>query len=422
MSVYLTDVLFFVLLLFWVVNFLKQGRKFSIFNFQFSIKLQFLSSKLKNPNLYLFLFIIISAISIKNFDNYSISWFQWGKLVEFIVFYYYLSRYAFSKFGLNGFFLAIITSGVFQSIIAYFQYAKRSNIGFKYLGESFLSADLPGVASFIMPDGEKIIRAYGTTPHPNVLAIFLLTGLFGFYLSYLYIHIHREKKPLADGMDWFLVSSYVVMLFGFLFTFSRTIIFAWLMSFLARSVMSLRKNYINIWRIFSRDRLFVVIVSSMAVMIIFSFLYQDKIISRLLINSEDQAVQLRGFYNSEVIHGNISYFGIGTGNFINWMVKNNPYLPYYAYQPVHNIYLLIYSENGILGISAFLLFLFFSGKRFLLSDAFKRFDGLAVFVFIGTLLFIGFFDHMFWTLQQGRFVFWSALALGTFVLDKNTQN
>ena len=63
-SVYLTDVLFFVLLLFWVVNFLKQGRKFSIFNFQFSIKLQFLSSKLKNPNLYLFLFIIIFPVTL----------------------------------------------------------------------------------------------------------------------------------------------------------------------------------------------------------------------------------------------------------------------------------------------------------------------------------------------------------------------
>ena len=75
-------------------------------------------------------------------------------------------------------------------------------------------------------------------------------------------------------------------------------------------------------------------------------------------------------------------------------------------QPAHNFYLLIGAETGILGLVALLGLLIFTSKKIFKKQQFsnlamKQFHPPLVISF-GAILFLGLFDHYFYTLQQGQ--------------------
>lgn len=395
-SVYATDVLLFILIIFWAFNFKK-------FNF-------------KKYEYFLFVLIFISGISIKNSIVPAVSWFQLVKLIEFIVFYFYLSRYAFNKFGLVNVFQVVLLSGVFQAILAILQFLKQSDLGLRYLGESMINNQLLGIASFYLPTGEKIIRSYGTTPHPNVLSTFLFLGMFSFYVVYLYSKLHSDHEPLADKWDVLVGISYCIILFAFFTTFSRVVVFIWFVSFCIRSaIIRIFRHYRLVFGTKEgRKRIKFILLSSLFVIVLFSSLYFTEIISRTNIGSEDQAVKLRSLYNEEALKIR-NPFGVGLGSFVGWLMDKDPLLLTYYYQPVHNIYLLIYSEIGIFGLLAFVVFAGSLLRDFILKTRLKKSYHLSSLVFFSSLLFIGFFDHFLWTLQQGRIIFWFTMALLTYL-------
>ena len=395
-SVYATDILLVVLLIFWFLDF----------------KLKFQKS-----DYFLVAFLTVSVISITNSTNPIVSWFQWFKLVEFSIFYWYLINYALGKFKLYNSFLAIFIGGILQSVIAIIQFLKQSSVGLRLFGESIINSDLSGVASFYLSDGEKIIRAYGTTPHPNVLAVYLFLALFSFYFVYLYSRLHSEHNPLADNWDKTMLVFYGVLLFAFFTTFSRTIIFIWFVAFALRTIsIRLIRHYRLVFGTKDgRKRIKAILLVNLCVLVIFGSLYFNEIKARLIISSEDQAVELRTFYAGESLKTGFNLFGVGIGNFTGWLAENKPNLPNFTYQPVHNIYLLIYSETGILGILFFVTFLIYIIKDFVLKTHLKKSYHFSLLFFLCSLLFISFFDHLFLTLQQGRFVLWSTLGLLTYL-------
>ena len=92
------------------------------------------------------------------------------------------------------------------------------------------------------------------------------------------------------------------------------------------------------------------------------------------------------------------------------MVKD-PNLPRNLYQPVHNIYLLVYSEIGIIGFVLFLLFIGGLLYEFVKRVKMRKMWDYSFLLVTGSVLLIGLFDHFLLTIQQGRFVFWLSLAL-----------
>ena len=146
-------------------------------------------------------------------------------------------------------------------------------------------------------------------------------------------------------------------------------------------------------------------------MVIFSAVFYKDIKNRATISSQDEAVVMRIYYNKESLKSRGNLFGIGLGNFVNWFMANDPYRPKWFYQPVHNIYLLVYSETGLAGIISFVLFLFFLIKKFINETKLKSMQEYSILIMASSLLFIGLFDHYLLTLQQGRFMFWLTLAL-----------
>ena len=91
--------------------------------------------------------------------------------------------------------------------------------------------------------------------------------------------------------------------------------------------------------------------------------------------------------------------GIGLGNFLVQLPEVLPSRQIYFLQPVHNIYLLVLAETGIIGCVAFLL---------LVKRSIKKFN-----VSLIALLLLGLVDHYPLTLQQGQLLFTLVLSLST---------
>jgi O-antigen ligase len=77
-------------------------------------------------------------------------------------------------------------------------------------------------------------------------------------------------------------------------------------------------------------------------------------------------------------------------------------------QPVHNLYLLIASEIGVIGALAFCIFLFALIARLIKNKSIEA--GLALALLVG-LLFFGLFDHFLWDIQAGKLMLWLVIAL-----------
>ena len=92
-------------------------------------------------------------------------------------------------------------------------------------------------------------------------------------------------------------------------------------------------------------------------------------------------------------------FGVGSGNFILELSKLNLFslAEIRLLQPVHNVFLLILAENGIIGLLLFVSFLLVIARQITTKPK--------VAIFIVILVFAS-LDHFLWTLQQGQLLFW----------------
>jgi O-antigen ligase len=293
----------------------------------------------------------------------------------------------------------IFFSGIAQSIIALFQFLFQKSLGLKYLGESLLNPQILGVAKLEV-NGEKFVRAYGTFPHPNLLGIFLFLSL----ILGIYLFLNR-KKLLISLNRLYLLGGIALILIGILVTFSRSI---WFITFLLGLLLVLRYSQNLIRPDFKiKNSVLYIAVTFFFFLIIFGIFYQF-IYSRICYqNCQDQSLILRQKYSnfSQQIIQNNSLLGIGMGQFSSYFETVNPYnLDKWDIQPVHNMYLLITSEVGLIGLALILLF-------FLNKADFRFFKNpLLAFLFLAFLI-IAFFDHYFWTLPQGQFILWLTLAL-----------
>ena len=127
--------------------------------------------------------------------------------------------------------------------------------------------------------------------------------------------------------------------------------------------------------------------------------------SRVTISPQEEAVTQRLYYNglaAETISQH-RLLGVGIGQSVAELMRAKPRYPALFYQPVHNLYLLVASETGLLGL---LFFLGWLGTVLWRSRSHP-------FLLVPCLLLLvaGLFDHFFWTLQQGSLLFWLAASL-----------
>ncbi|KKR47042.1 MAG: hypothetical protein A3A97_04150 [Candidatus Terrybacteria bacterium RIFCSPLOWO2_01_FULL_40_23] len=353
-------------------------------------------------------FVILSSIYAINDES---SLWQLFKLIEFILLF--IAAQVFSSKNIkDGLVYGLAAGATFQSIIAFLQFRFQHEAGFWILGESPINVNMPGVAETIITNA-SVLRAYGTTPHPNILAAYLAVTIIilsAYLINYFkWTKEEKDKKSTAQK----IVFGGVILLsfFGIILTASRVswfvlasglcILFFWVL---------MQKKY---W---FKPILSVAGINATAIFFVFLALYPF-IVPRLTVNRYEQAVGLRLFYNqiAREIIGERPLTGVGSGAFSEHIGKPSPtfQLKNWLYQPVHNIYLLIGAENGLPALAAFIAFvgavLFFGIKNIVKNEQDKIFR-FGVFISACAILFIGLFDHFPWTLQQGRMMLWLLLA------------
>ena len=381
---YLTDILFILILLFWILR--KRKQRF----FKDSLKL----IKFKSPSFWLLAFLIFSLVSLIQAKNIGLGFYSWFKLLEMIILFFYL-KYNFKKlFSFEKISYIFVFSGLFQSFIAIGQYIQQKSLGLKFLAESSLNPEMAGVAKIIV-DGVKIIRVYGTFPHPNVLAAFIFICIF--FTLYLFF-----KRNNSFSKKLFLIISYLILTTSLFLTFSRIVIIVFLLLNLIYFILLFKKHKKQVLIIFLLFLIFLFIIT---------YLIWPEVSSRFHVSVGDQAISLRLFYSqtSFLIIQEYPLIGIGFGNFV-WEIREMlDLLSSWIHQPVHNIYLLIASETGLIGLFLFLMFLYQLFRQFNRKLKNKK-HYLLLFIFCA-FLFFGLFDHYFWTLQQGQLMFWMILGL-----------
>lgn len=325
------------------------------------------------------------------------------KTLEFSVLFVYVTYFLRDFSRLLTSWRIITLGGVIQSIVAIIQYTTQKSLGLKILGESIIGRDLPGVAKIVV-DGEKVIRSYGTFGHPNILGGFLV---FSLSISLL-LYVLKEKKTLHVFYLMFIGFASIMFFDHYTVTNQQGQILWWLLlGMLFAILVGYRisdKKITDEYHMSNRLSYFIVIIQAIALLVTFSrtawlafgvviigvtILFFKKIIKKsrykilgvLLIgvivsfifspfktrmsdsfDITNQAIRDRilGIQTAFTIIKKHPLMGIGNKNYvINIDTYETRQLNYWQYQPVHNSYLLVWSELGLIGLILFIIFTVF---------------------------------------------------------------
>lgn len=384
--IYLCDFLFIFSILFWAVAvFLKQyGEKITYGSWIiFSV---------------LILLIICAEISVLFSAEKILSILLLIRLAECMLLYFYVVNKVVSLNKIINVFIATVS---LQAIFAITQYLVQGSIGLGFLGESIISSAVYGAAKINL-FYDTIVRPYGTFPHSNILAGYLVISV----LLTFYKVVNKEQ--LAYPLLFLQVGALVL-------TFSRTAFIALIIGwFIWISVKNTKIPYKLIFLVITLLILFVVI-----------FNLENLIMNRVLF-SDMSALSERVFYfNISKAMLVLMPFGVGLGNFTLMMQEfSKTKLAPWDFQPVHNIYMLIANETGIQGLIVFMILLIFFAV--LLFKKMKKFHGenrkLGI-IFLCTLasyFVIGLFDHYLFTLYQGLMLSFLIFSLyGRYITEEN---
>jgi O-antigen ligase len=98
--------------------------------------------------------------------------------------------------------------------------------------------------------------------------------------------------------------------------------------------------------------------------------------------------------------------GVGLNNFTVRMDEYGRVSGWVRFlQPVHNFYLLVAAEIGLIGLGVFIGLLFLAFRLLLKSRNFL------LLISLTQIVLFGFFDHYFWTIQQTSLLFWLIVGL-----------
>jgi O-antigen ligase len=275
----------------------------------------------------------------------------------------------------------LILPFIFVSVLGIAQFFNQGSIFNNYLvlGEQPYSVSKWGINREVFL-GDLVVPSYGLFRHPNVFGAYLVIILMFFTLAGLYY----DRKYL------YLLPLGITALFCTL-SYSAWIVFV-LGMFLAFIVPKTPKPG------------FIAIVSVLICLALLMLPALDFSNPSLFRRSHLLTASYR-------LISDYPLFGIGSNNFTAVFEKYLPPVRDIRFvQPVHNIYVLIWSESGIFALLFFLLFLIFSVRRLVLPS-YTRIFSKVFLVILMQILLLGSFDHYFWTIHQTQILFWLVLGM-----------
>lgn len=370
---YLSDIMLILGLVFFGLDLLFSRDSFVFKKFSFGDK-----------NIFYFLCLMILSFLISLFFSVNLmnSIFYILRFCEFFVVYLFVVNEIidFRKV------LMIFCSVMFvEAIIGISQYVLQESLGLRFFGEPVVNSSILGVAKVDFMN-MKFLRSYGTFPHPNIFAGYLVFAIFSMMQFF-------KSSP---KISFFYL---LVLLLALFLTFSRTGLVSLIIGVFVFSIFAFKK--LDKLKLLKKI-LFIVMCAVFLLFILKAFpLFIDRI---NFIDAESLRYRIIYLVTSFAMFFQ-NPFGVGLGNFTDVMqnfsvLKLSPW----EIQPVHNIFVLMLSEVGIIGFIAlvsFLVYLFiysFNKKNpFFISICFM-------------ILILGSFDHYLFTLYQGQALFWLSIC------------
>jgi O-antigen ligase len=280
---------------------------------------------------------------------------------------------------------SLIVAAAICSLWGWTQFASQTATANKWLGLAEHSASTPGVAVFIT-ENARLLRSYGPLDHPNVLGGLLAIALM-LLISY------KLFKPQV--INWSLA---ILLSIGLFFSGSRS---AWLATGLGLIAVLISK-------ILKKERSgYGVIVATVFTGIILIIPFWSLISPRLSAVGRLENISInerREQLNQVIKIIKTQPLGVSSGQYTTYLSRqdNNRQTPS-AYQPVHNVFLLVFAESGFFAFVSLILFL-----GFLLLDKRRQQFSLAIVVAMTIIMMI---DHWLFSLPFGILFFFLILGL-----------
>lgn len=395
-TIFFTDILLILTIIFWFADIYKKNKvkniKSCIINSKFYI-------------LALFFFFLFSFFYL-NPPAHILKLF---KFLELLLFGLYVSKEIKTMKQLNNVTILLSLGILFESSLSIFQFIKQSSIGglFYWFGERTFNNGTPGIAQAIL-NGKLILRPYGTFSHPNILGGYFLVALFLLNICHC-----EEISPRNRRSNLFIkftkIIIYILIFETIFLSFSRSV---WMVSgalFLTIGILNIKKLFLLIPKNKPFFIIFIIFIT------IITFIIKPPLVARFqsLQTTDKESLTKRTDLNTIAFKmwQSSPIIGVGLNNFI-------PNTPRFTktettvrwYQPVHNIYLLILAETGLIGFGLFLWFFYKTFKNIFLNQKSHLLNPLII------VLALGVFDHYFLTLQQTQLLF--SLVLGL-IWNKN---
>ena len=290
-------------------------------------------------------------------------------------------------------------SSAVESLLAILQFFKQKSLGLKALGEGVLDAARRQGPVFEMEGGSRwlldhlfnikrnaafLLRASGTFDHPNQLGLFLVAGLIA--LICLYLKGSRKERFVLSLL-------FCLIFFALCLTFSRASLFTFLIS-LAVMIPALGRQALPLFRLIAP----VILLCSL--LLFPQILKRGGVLNSTLINRAADRERVLYQNHSFALIKRHPFQGVGFRNYVERLNAVSA-TPLEDSRPllVHNIFLLVGSEEGLLGLFFFLALWMLVLKRAWIA---RRDPTAAV---LGSLLlaliFYGCCDHFLLSEQQG---------------------
>lgn len=255
-----------------------------------------------------------------------------------------------------------------------------------------LEPSMHGASVVQLANGLRILRAYGTLPHPNILgglAFFTLLGPASLFLT--------SRKPNYPALLLLCLGIFLIGL-----TFSRS---AWLALIAFVFILTLKLKYLDSKRFF----LLILSISLTAILTLYPF--RDLVFARIgnsEISTEQNSILGRLWFTRQAMDMIQKHpvTGVGIGSFVLELSKTA--VDGAPIEPVHNIFFLETAELGLIGLIVIVNLFISIAINIIRSKSPKAALAGAALIGFGV---ISLFDHYLWTLAPGRLMLGFALGL-----------
>ena len=333
--------------------------------------------KYKKNEIILIGFFLMSFFSLIINNNFSVAIFGFVRIFEFTSLYF-IAQLLFSNIKIRKIFLYLLLIFSFTlGLVGSWQFINNQPIGL-FLEDSTSFRPY----GYVTTDGSPLYRVSGLYGHPTFFGS-TLSLLLPISIGYL-IKLYREKK-LNTYFSTFVVSSFILCSLAIFATFSRS-------SWIACVVIIFLFSWLHKLLIFNKNRINYKLISAIFIIISLLLIFLGPLFFTR-INSFNDILNIgNGWSRLNLIK--ISFeaifsspiFGIGINNFTFFMSNLDliPEIRNFLY-PVHNTFLLFFSEIGIPAGMLFVLFVFYIFKK-TWNMAKKNLIDLSIW--IGALTFI----------------------------------